>query len=285
MSGCSAAESGERMKTALRFLAALCALAAAILALGPIAWAISTSLKRNNEIFSVPPSLIPSTATVEHYARLIQEGVHWSFANSALYTFAAVSSSVALGAFAGYAFVRFEFRAKSAMLLLFMASMAIPGYALLLPTQILFVQIGLFNTPIALPVLYAAHIVPFAVWMTRAHFASVPIELEHAAAVDGYTRLEAAWRVVLPGAKPALIAAAAFGFLYSWNDYITSTTMIDSPDLRTLPVALIFFQGFHGRDWGALMAGAVIATLPPVVLFLAFRRYLIGGFSEGSVKG
>jgi len=285
MSGCSAAEGGERMRSIARALAALCAFAAAIVALGPIAWAVSTSLKRNNEIFAVPPVLIPSTATLDHFARLIEEGVMWTLLNSALYTFAAVSSSVALGTLAGYAFVRFEFRFRSAMLLLFMAAMAIPGYALLLPTQILFVQLGLFNTVVALPILYAAHIVPFAVWMTRAHFASVPIELEHAAAVDGYTRFEAAWRVVLPGAKPALIAAAAFGFLYSWNDYITSTTMIDSPGLRTLPVALIFFQGFHGRDWGALMAGAVITTIPPVALFLAFRRYLIGGFSEGSVKG
>jgi multiple sugar transport system permease protein len=285
MSGCWAAEGNDAVKIAARILTALAALAAAIVAIGPIAWAVSTSLKRNNEIFSVPPSLIPTTVTFDHYARLFHEGVHWNFLNSALYTFAAVSSAVALGTLAGYAFVRFEFRAKSAMLLLFMASMAIPGYALLLPTQVLFVQIGLFNTPVALPILYAAHIVPFAVWMTRAHFASVPIELEHAAAVDGYTRFEAAWRVVLPGAKPALIAASAFGFLYAWNDYITSTTMIDSPDMRTLPVALIFFQGFHGRDWGALMAGAVIATIPPVVLFLCFRRYLIGGFSEGSVKG
>lgn len=273
------------MNVFVRLLAALTALVAAIVAIGPIAWAISTSLKRNNEIFSVPPSLIPTATTLEHYARLVHEGVLWNFVNSMLYTLAAVSSAVALGALAGYAFVRFEFRAKSVMLLLFMASMAIPGYALLLPTQVLFVQIGLFNSPLALPILYAAHIIPFAVWMTRAHFASVPIELEHAAAVDGYTRFEAAWRVVLPGAKPALIAASAFGFLYAWNDYITSTTMIDSPEIRTLPVALIFFQGFHGRDWGALMAGAVIATIPPVVLFLAFRRYLIGGFSEGSVKG
>lgn len=273
------------MRYVTRIFAAICALAAAIVAIGPIVWAVSTSIKRNNEIFAVPPKLIPSSATIEHYARLIAEGVHWSFVNSAIYSIVAVSSAVALGTLAGYAFVRFEFRMKNALLHLFMAAMAIPSYALLLPTQILFVELGLFNTPAALPILYAAHVIPFAVWMTRAHFASVPIELEHAAAVDGYTRFEAVWRVVLPGAKPALIAAAAFGFLYAWNDYITSTTMIDSPELRTLPVALIFFQGFHGRDWGALMAGAVIATIPPVVLFLAFRRYLIGGFSEGSVKG
>jgi ABC-type glycerol-3-phosphate transport system permease component len=268
-----------------RILAVLGVAAASVVAVGPILWAVSTSLKPNNQIFAVPPVLIPARITFEHYDRLVAEGVLWTFLNSALYTLVAVVVALALGAVAGYAVVRYDFRARNAVLLLFMAAMAIPSYALLLPTQIMFVLIDLFNTPAVLPILYAAHVVPFAVWMTRAHFSTVPIELEYAAAVDGYSRFEAVWKVVLPGAKPALIAAGAFGFLYSWNDYITATTMIDSPSLRTLPVALIFFQGFHGRDWGALMAGAVIATIPPVTLFLLFRRYLIGGFSDGSVKG
>lgn len=273
------------MRLLARLLLGLFALAAALVALGPIFWALSTSLKRNAEIFAVPPRLVPTPATAEHYLRLVAEGVHGNFFNSLAYAVVAVAAAVAIGTVAGYALARHRFRGRDAVLLLFMGAMAVPSYALLLPTQILFVEIGIFNTALALPILYAAHVIPFAVWMTRAHFLAVPPELEQAAMVDGYGRAEAVWKVVLPGAKPALIAAGAFGFLYSWNDYITATTMVDTPDLRTLPVALIFFQGFHGRDWGALMAGAVIATLPPVMLFLVFRRYLIGGFSEGSVKG
>ena len=258
---------------------------ASVVALGPILWAVSTSLKANDRIFAVPPRLIPDAATLTHYRRLLAEGVHWSFLNSALYAVAAVAAAVAIGAIAAYALVRFPVPAKRLLLVLFMAALAVPSYALLLPIQSIFVQLGLFDTRLALPILYAAHVVPFAVWMIRAHFATVPIELEHAALVDGYSRAEAVWKVILPGAMPAIIAASTFGFLYSWNDYITATTMIDSPARRTLPVALIFFQGFHGRDWGALMAGVVIATIPPVTLFLIFRRYLIGGFSDGSVKG
>jgi ABC-type glycerol-3-phosphate transport system permease component len=146
-------------------------------------------------------------------------------------------------------------------------------------------ELGLYNSWAGLPILYAGHVLPFAVWVTRAHFNAIPRELEQAAQIDGYSRAEAVWRVVLPGARPALLAAATFGFLHSWNDYVTAATMLDSPDKRTLTVALIFFQGFHGRDRRALMAGAIIATIPPVVMFLLFRRYLIGGFSDGSVKG
>jgi len=273
------------MRSLRLVLLALASLVAAAVALGPIVWAVSTSLKGNALIFAVPPRLLPSPATFEHYQRLVAEGVHWTFFNSLAYAVSAVAAAVTIGTIAGYALTRYRFRGRDAVLLLFMAAMAVPSYALLLPTQILFVEFGVFNTPLALPILYAAHVVPFTVWMTRAHFLSVPLELEQAAMVDGYTRAEAVRKVILPGAKPALIAAGAFGFLYSWNDYITANTMVDTPDLRTLPVALIFFQGFHGRDWGALMAGAVIATIPPVTLFLLFRRYLIGGFSEGSVKG
>lgn len=258
---------------------------AAVVALGPVLWALSTSLKSDNRIFAVPPQLIPTAPTFDHYRRLIAEGVQWSFLNSAIYSVTGVFAAVTLGTLAGYAFVRYPVTGKRWLLVLFMGAMAIPSYALLLPIQVAFVNLGLFDTRVALPLLYAAHVIPFAVWMTRAHFASVPRELEQAALVDGYSRFEAVWKVVLPGARPALIAACTFGFLYSWNDYITATTMIESPDMRTLPVALIFFQGFHGRDWGALMAGVIVATLPPVTLFLVFRRYLIGGFAEGSIKG
>ena len=273
------------MKTFSRLGILIASVLAGIVALGPIFWALSTSLKPDNRIFAVPPSLIPTAPTLDHFRRLIAEGVHWSFLNSALYSVAGVSLAVTVGTLAGYAFVRYPVKGKRALLVLFMGAMAIPSYALLLPTQIAFVQLGLFDTRLALPLLYAAHVIPFAVWMTRAHFESVPHELEQAALVDGYSRWEAVLKVILPGARPALIAAASFGFLYSWNDYITATTMMESPDLRTLPVALIFFQGFHGRDWGALMAGVIVATIPPVVLFLVYRRYLIGGFAEGSIKG
>mgnify|MGYP001807183468 CR=1 FL=1 len=273
------------MRLRTRILMGIFALPVVIVVLGPILWALSTSLKPNNRIFAVPPQLIPDAATLAHYERLIAEGVHWSFLNSAFYAVTAVVAAVAIGAVGGYALVRFPIRGKPLLLTLFMAALAIPSYALMLPTQFIFVKLGLFDTRLALPILYAAHVVPFAVWMARAHFASVPIELEHAALVDGYSRAEAVWKVILPGAMPAIIAASTFGFLYSWNDYITAATMVDSTPRRTLPVALIFFQGFHGRDWGALMAGVVIATIPPVTLFLIFRKYLIGGFSEGSVKG
>jgi len=273
------------MKLLSRFWLVVACVLAALVALGPIVWALSTSLKPTNRIFAVPPQLIPPTPSLEHYQGLLLEGVHWAFLNSAGYSVVAVGIALLLGTLAGYALARYPIPAKPLLLVVFVGAMAVPAFAVLLPTQLLFVDVGLYNTYFALPLLYAGHVLPFAVWVTRSHFTTIPRELEQAAQIDGYSRFEAVWKVVLPGARPALLAAATFGFLHAWNDYVTATTMVDSPSLRTLPVALIFFQGFHGRDWGALMAGVVIATIPPVVMFLLFRRYLIGGFADGSVKG
>ena len=258
---------------------------AAIIVLGPIVWALSTSLKPTNRIFEVPPRLFPEEVTLDHYQRLIAEGVQWSFLNSVIYAVAAVAIALLLGSVAGYALARYPVPRKGIVQAIFVAAMAVPGFAVLLPTQVLFINLGLYNTLLTLPILYGAYAVPFAVWVTRTHFMSIPRELEYAAMVDGYSRLEAVWKVVLPGARPALIASATVAFLHAWNDYVTALTMLDSPDLRTLPVALIFYQGFLGRDWGALMAGVVVATVPPVLVFLLFRRYLIGGFSDGAIKG
>ncbi|KFC64804.1 ABC transporter permease protein [Bosea sp. LC85] len=273
------------MKILSRTALLIACLLAGIIALGPILWAASTSLKPTNRIFAVPPEILPQNPTFEHYAKLVAEGVHWAFLNSSAYTVVAVLVALILGATAGYALMRYPVAGKPAVLLVFMGTMAVPGFAVLLPTQMLATGIGLHDTWSILPILYAGHILPFAVWVTRSHFATVPRELEQAAEMDGYSRAEAVWKIVIPGAKPALLAAATFGFLHCWNDYVTGSTMVDSPERRTLQVALIFFQGFHGRDWGSLMAGVIIATIPPVVVFLLFRKFLIGGFADGSVKG
>ncbi len=273
------------MKIITRIPLMLACLLAAIVALGPVLWAVSTSLKPTNRIFAVPPEIIPTTPTSDHYAKLVTEGVHWAFLNSTGYSVVAVLIALILGSVAGYALTRYPVAGKPWILLIFLGAMAVPGFAVLLPTQMLAASLGFHNTWAILPIIYAGHILPFAVWVTRSHFATIPRELEQAAEIDGYSRAEAVWKIVLPGAKPALLASATFGFLHCWNDYVTGSTMVDSPNLRTLQVALIFFQGFHGRDWGSLMAGVVIATIPPVLVFLLFRKFLIGGFADGSVKG
>ncbi|MEU6998876.1 carbohydrate ABC transporter permease [Nonomuraea sp. NPDC046570] len=255
------------------------------LVVGPLVWSLATSLKPSGQILSAPPALLPDPATLDHYARLGREGVGRNLLNSVVNSLATVLLALVGGAAAGYAMSRFRFRGSRFLLVFFIAAMTIPAYSLLLPTQLLFDRIGLLDSAVTLPLLYVAHVIPMVVWVTKTQFDALPIELEQAATVDGYSRWEAARKIVIPGAKPALIAAGAYAFLVAWNDYITAATMTSSPALRTMPVALTFFQGFHGREWGPLMAGVVIATIPPVVLFIVFRRYLVGGFLSGAIKG
>lgn len=255
------------------------------LVVGPLVWSLVTSLKEPGQILSAPPALVPDPPTLEHYGRLAREGVGRNLLNSLVNALITVAVALAGGAAAGYAMSRFRFKGSRLLLVFFVAAMTIPAYSLLLPTQLLFDRVGLLDSPATLPILYVAHVIPMVVWVTKTQFDALPIELEQAATVDGYSRWEAARKIVIPGAKPALIAGGAYAFLVAWNDYITAATMTSSPALRTMPVALTFFQGFHGREWGPLMAGVVLATIPPVVLFIVFRRYLVGGFLSGAIKG
>lgn len=268
-----------------RVLTVILLLAALVLVVGPLLWSVSTSLKPANEILSAPPQMIPGTVTPEHYGRLLREGVVTNFWNSLFNSVTTVVCALVVGTAAGYALSRYRFTGSRPMLMLFVAAMTIPAYSLLLPTQVLLDGVGLLDTTATLPLLYSAHAIPLVVWVAKTQFDALPIELEHAAAVDGYTRWETVRKILLPGAKPALIAGGAYAFLVAWNDYITAATLTSTPELRTLPVALIFYQGFSGREWGPLMAGVVVATIPPVVLFIVFRRYLIGGFLSGAIKG
>lgn len=256
-----------------------------ILVIGPLVWSISTSVKPANQILATPPTLLPNPFTLQHYARLVDESVGWDFLNSLLNALVTVVLGILGGFAAGYALSRFRFRGARPLLLMFVAAMTIPAYSLLLPTQIIFAKLGLLDTPATLPILYTAHVIPLVAWIAKTQFDALPIEMEQAALVDGYSRWEAVRKVVMPGTRPALIAAAAYGFLVAWNDYITAATMTSSPSYRTMQVALTFFQGFSGREWGPLMAGAVLATFPPLVLFIVFRRYLVGGFLSGAIKG
>ncbi|SDT46369.1 carbohydrate ABC transporter permease [Jiangella sp. DSM 45060] len=276
---------GPAARVSRRALITILTVVVLALVVGPLVWAISTSLKLPNEILSAPPSLVPDPFTLTHYSRLSREGVTWNFLNSLINSGLTVLLALAGGAAAGYAMSRYKFRGSRFLLVFFVASMTIPAYSLLLPTQLLFNEVGLLDTAATLPILYVAHVIPLVVWVTKTQFDALPIELEQAATVDGYSRWEAARKIVIPGAKPALIAGGAYAFLVAWNDYITAATMTSAPELRTMPVALVFFQGFHGREWGPLMAGVVLATIPPVVLFVVFRRYLIGGFLSGAIKG
>lgn len=257
----------------------------AILALFPILWGVSSSLKPADRILEYPPRLVPDAPTLEHYARIIRENAGWFALNSAIVSAATVVATLAIGALAGYALARFAFRGRTATMIVIVAIMSIPIASLLVPTFTALSLLGLANTRSGLALLYTAYQLPMVIWMLYGYFLSLPIELELAARIDGYSPVQTLRKVVLPLSRPALVAAALFVLVFAWNDFVVAVVMTSSETVRTLPVAIYFYLGFYGREWGPLLAASVLSILPIVAIFVFLQRYFLSGMTGGSVKG
>ena len=268
-------------------LAGAVILVLAFISLLPMLWALSTSFKGPREVLAIPPHLLPREITLENYSYLFQPdvGILANVRNSTFYTLTAMFLTVGFGAMAAYAISRFHFAGKAPLLTLVLATMTIPLMGTLIPAYFYLTRLHLIDRWITLVIIYWAHNLPFAIWLLRGFFESVPSDLEKAALVDGYTRFGSFYKVLLPLSRPGLITAALFVSLTAWNDYIVAVTMIKNPSLKPLPVGIISFLGEHGREWGPLTAGAILAVVPVMVMFLAFRNYFLGGLTSGAVKG
>ena len=257
----------------------------AILALFPILWGVSSSLKPADRILEYPPRLVPEAPTLEHYARIIRENAGWFALNSTIVSAATVVATLAIGALAGYALARFAFRGRTATMIVIVAIMSIPIASLLVPTFTALSLLGLADTRSGLALLYTAYQLPMVIWMLYGYFLSLPIELELAARIDGYSPVQTLRKVVLPLSRPALVAAALFVLVFAWNDFVVAVVMTSSESVRTLPVAIYFYLGFYGREWGPLLAASVLSILPIVAIFVFLQRYFLSGMTGGSVKG
>jgi len=178
-----------------------------------------------------------------------------------------------------------EFKGRKILMVFTIGVMSIPIASLLIPTFTLLSVIGLINTHVGLVMLYTAYQLPIVIWMLYGYFLSLPVEVEHAARIDGYTPLGTLRRVVLPLSKPALVAAALFVLVFAWNDFVVAVTMTSSEGVRTFPVAVYFYLGFYGREWGPLLASSVISIIPIIAIFIILQRYFISGLTGGGVKG
>jgi multiple sugar transport system permease protein len=255
--------------------------------LGPMAWALVTSLKTEATVITFPPSFLPSPATLGSYvAVFLQQNFAVELFNSVFYAIAAIVLTLAVSVPAGFAASRMTFPAKRAVLLLILATSMVPGVALLIPTYFVLDAIGLLNNPVAIMVLQAARLVPQTIWFMQNFVDAVPVELDEATQVDGATRWQTFAQVILPLIKPGIAAAAVLGVITTWNDYITVAAF--APDLarRTLQVALVnqVFDSI-GITWSYVMAFAIISSLPIVALFLVAQRWFIAGLTAGAVKG
>jgi len=259
---------------------AICAVA-----LFPILWGLSTSLKPADGILEYPPRLLPAPATLEHYRSLIDTGIHRYILNSVIVSALSVALCLLIGALTAYALARASFRGRGVVMFGIVAVMSIPLPSLMVPTFTFLATLGLTNTLTGLVLLYTAYQLPITVWVLYGYFQTIPSEFENAAMIDGYSRLAALWKVVIPLSLPGLIAAALFVVTFAWNDFVVAVAMNASDEVRTLPVAIYNYLGFFGREWGPLTAASMVSIVPVIAVFVIFQRYFLSGMTGGGVKG
>jgi multiple sugar transport system permease protein len=260
----------------------------------PILWLFSASLSNQVELFTIPPHWIPQQPTLQNYADILFPGqaassVPRTFAISLLNSIKIASTvtvvCLLIGSLAAYALVRVPFRHNRTIQIGILATRMIPEVSLVVPLFIIASSLQLINKPIVLIIAYMSFALPFAVWMMAAFFQSVPVELEDAARIDGCSRLEIIFRIVLPISVPGLISTAMFVFLLAWDEFFYALIFTSTLAAKTAPVAIAEFVGRYAVNITGMMAGGILAALPPVLLALIFQRYIVSGLTAGAVKG
>jgi ABC-type glycerol-3-phosphate transport system permease component len=269
-------------RTLLYVGAALLALQAAF----PFFWMVSTSFKPPSEVFAQPPSFIPQDPTWENFGRLFTATAFLVyFKNSLIVSGLAVLLTMLVSAAGAYSLTRYRYFGREKIAGLILCTYMFAPIMVVIPFFILIKKVGLENTHFALVLAFTSFCLPFTLWLMRAFFSTIPLELEEAALVDGAGRARALFYVVLPLALPGIIATSIFTFILAWNDYIFTRILITSDELKTLPVGVQDL--FHSSliDWGLIMAAGMMITLPALLFFLSVQRYLIRGWGAGGVKG
>ncbi|UPG73436.1 carbohydrate ABC transporter permease [Roseomonas gilardii subsp. gilardii] len=256
-----------------------------LLAIGPFLWMILTSLTPSARIVASGVSVSPAGWSADNYLRLLrQTSFLGNMGHSLIVALGTVAVGLTVSVTAAYAFSRFRFRGRRLLMLQFLLVNMFPVVLLILPLFILMRRLGLLDTHLALILANSTVAIPFAVWMLRSYVGAIPKSLDEAAMIDGCSRLTALRRVVLPLALPGIISTGIYIFITAWNEYLYALTL-GGRNVRTVTVAIQTLIGEYQIEWGLLAAGGVVGALPVTILFLLVQRRLVGGLTQGAVKG
>jgi ABC-type glycerol-3-phosphate transport system permease component len=270
-------------RRALLWVIALIALAVTLF---PFYWMLNTSLKPAPEVFASPPTFVSAHWSLDAYASLLGDRpVARYFVNSLVVAIGSTVLSVLLAALAAYGVTRFFPRGALPFVLFLLFTKMLPETLLIIPYFQLMSDLGLLNTYWALILAYSSFALPFSVWMLIGFFRSIPRELDEAALIDGAGVLQTFFRVILPLARPGLVAVALFTFLIAWNSYVWALVLTTDSSMFVLSVGIANMVGEYRVQWNELMAAAVIAAVPVMALYSLLERHLVDAITAGAVKG
>lgn len=253
--------------------------------LGPFAWQLVTALKPAGQLTELPP-LLPHPPTLEHFKAVLgAPGFVRSAANSVGVAIGTAVLSLILGLPAAYALARLALPGRAAILGTLLCLSMFPPISNVGPLYLLFIAVGIRDSLVGIVLAHTVFLLPFVIWTLASFIREIPEDLVRAARIDGCSHLGILRHVVLPLSAPGLLSVALLVVVFSWNEFLYALTLTASDRSRTLPVAIALFPGLHQIPWGEIAAAAVLATLPTVVLMLAFQRRIVSGLTAGAVKG
>ncbi len=258
----------------------------------PVYWMVLSAFKPTGQIQAENPRPWTLTPTLEHFERVLSgEGFAMFFLNSVIVAVVVVALSLLLSFLSAVALTRFDFRGKTVLLVMVLVAQMVPVEALTIPLFFLMRSVGdvapSFGTNHlgSLILVHLAFSLPFAIWMLRGFVAAVPQELEEASKIDGASRMRFTWQILFPLVAPGLVAISVLSFIHAWNDFLFAKTfIISNTENQTLPLAILVFFKPEDTDWGAVMAGSTLMTIPVLVFFILVQRRLVSVMG-GAVKG
>jgi len=262
-----------------------------IIALYPVLWVVRMALTPS-QAFAVGLSPIPSEVSGENFAGVVGasnlDGT-WVFGhqlmNSLVISLSTAILGVLLSTLAGYALSRFRFPGRRVTLMAMFLTQMFPGTLMMVPLYAILDWLNLLDQMVGLVVVYATTTVPFSAWMLKGFFDTLPKDLEEAALLDGASRGQILWKIILPLARPGIAVTALFSFMTAWNEYILAAKFMSRELSYTLPVTLAQYVGAKSTAWGSFAAGAILVSIPVMALFFALQKHLVGGLTAGAVKG
>jgi len=251
----------------------------------PVYWVINTAFKPANEVLSFTPHFVPQNITLDNFRSAVNApNFLLDMRNSIIVTCGAVAGALVVGFLAALAIARFRFYGRRALIMVILLVQLVPFIALLIPLYLMLNSVQLTNSLLGVSVTYLVLILPYTVWTLRGFIHNVPRELDEAALVDGCSRWQTFTRVILPLTGPGLVATSIYGFIQAWNEFLIIYTF-NSPENQNLMAWLLQNQTLRGTNWGPLMAGAVITSLPVVIFFMMIQKNIAAGLTAGAVKG